>query len=202
MNDHLDIGLPDKVTPDWKFKHLKSFGTIQSTKSDYVIERHTNIFRTIDMILDVKDYSDGYDVGLPEEEEGPLSPLRVKKSSVESPDAKLYKLREEIRERLNKSGTKKNKEAIVTLNDEASIIVKPILKAELESGYFTSGFLGTQSGDGNPSRITFELNSALKRKYIWRGYANRNGSVTLDVLKEENNKPSKEFRELVSNVFR
>ena len=241
MNDHLDIGLPDKVTPDWKFKHLKSFRIVQSsfTFGKALRERHTNIFRTIDLILDYKDNSDGYEVGLPEEEEGPLSPLRVKKSSVERPDAKLYELRKEIRERLNKSRTKKNKETIVTLNDEASTIVKPILKAELESGYYTSGFSRNQAGDGDPSRITFELNGidvvfrdedgeiipvlgnnkltpwgntddpviqlhrALKRNYIWRGYGGRNGSVTLNVLKEpEYGKPSEEFRELVSNVFR
>jgi hypothetical protein len=241
MNDHLDIGLPDKVTPDWKFKHLRSYDKVQnwSYQTDTrVRERHVNIFRTIDMILDTKDFSDGYTVGLPEEEEGPLSPLHVKTSALTSPDATLYKLREDIRDRLNKSRTKKNKETIVTLNDELSTIVKPILKAELESGYYTSGFSGTQVGDGDPSRITFELNGidvvfrdsdgniipylgnsksaswnntddpviqlhrALKRNYIWRGYGGRNGRVELNVLKETDYKPSEEFRELVSNVFR
>ncbi len=242
MNDHLDIGLPDEVTPDWKFRHLKSYGNSESWsfKSDKTERnRHTNIFRTIDIILDSKEYGSGYDVGLPEEEEGPLSPLHVKKTFDDRPDAKLYKLREELRELLNKSRSKKNKETIVTLNDESSTIVKPILKAELESGYYTSGFTGTQVGDGDPSRITFELNgidvvfrdedgeiiptlgnskratflntddpviqlhNALKRNYIWRGYGGKNGRVILNVLKEpEYDKPSEEFRELVSNVFR
>jgi hypothetical protein len=243
MHDHLDIGLPDKITPDWKFKHLRSYEKVQSWSyhtDSGIRERHVNIFRTIDLILDNKDYSDGFDVGLPEEEEeGPLSPLHIKMSALTDPNAKLYKLREEIRDRLNKSRTKKNKETIVTLNDELSALVKPILKAELESGYLTSGFLRSQAGDGDPSRITFELNGidvvfrdsdgniidylgnskitpflnsddpviqlhrALKRMYIWRGYGGRNGSVTLNVLKEtERAQPSEEFRELVSNVFR
>jgi hypothetical protein len=158
MNDHLDIGLPDEVTPDWKFKYLRSYETIQnwSHKADTIKDTHTNIFRTIDMILDNKEYSDGIDVGLPEEAEGPLSPLHI--HAVAPSDAKLYDIRKELRERLNKSRTKKNRETIVTLNDEISALVKPILKAELESGYFTSGFSGTQAGDGDPKRITFELN--------------------------------------------
>jgi hypothetical protein len=220
MDERMDIGLPDEVTKDWKFKYLRKTGRgrgLADTSGN--VRDHSNIFATIDLLLDIYEYGGGED-DFPEEE-GPLSPIRFR----EPPPDELpreYQLYEFIKKELGKPQGARRRQTIDDATEELSNLVEPGLKAELESGYFTARDYG-----GTPKKITFELigddvvfrddagdiinrlrnkfgkaplpqlYDALRLVYIWREMSGRKGYRKIRVLRTLT-----EFKEFASNVFR
>lgn len=218
MNNQLNIGLPTEAevkSGDWKFKYYGQFAqTYGSTKSS---KKHSNLFADLDYMMDVYQSSDPENVGFLDVEDE--VPLVLKPLDIPGDGTSLEELWTEYKE-LGPSYYKRVQKKQKLLEPAIAELVLPLLKAELEQGYFTKGHYGGRriingvTTDWDPPvKVPFEfvdgelvidrpnytditdpyrlLWNALADQYIWRlSWGHLPGIESFE-----------EFKEFVPNLF-
>lgn len=213
MNNQLNIGLPTEAevkAGDWKFKYYGQYAqTYASTKSS---KKHSNLFGDLYYMMEVYNFSDPSDVGLVDVEEE--VPLVLKPLDIPGDGTSLEELFKEYKE-LGPSYYKRVQKKQALLEPSIAKLVLPMLKAELEQGYYTAyallpggilsdtlvkvkfGFVdGVLVIDGEPNINNVkdpyrQLWNALSHNYIWKlGWGHMPGIDSFE-----------EFKKFVPNLF-